>query len=206
MIVRCLQGNYSKENHMLLGIERYQEARAQVTQKTIRIIMSITLLVSLSACSDGGMSDLENYVNSVRSRPASRIAPLPEFKTYETFAYSASNLRDPFVMFENEAELAQSAALNTSGPQPDTKRNKETLEQYPLDTLRFVGQLEKDNEQWAIITSPDSLVHRVKAGNYIGQNFGKITQISESQIEITELVPDGMGGWIKREAALSLGE
>ena len=70
----------------------------------------------------------------------------------------------------------------------------------------FVGQLEKDNEQWAIVTSPDSLVHRVKVGNYIGQNFGKITAVTESQLEITELIQDGMGGWIERDAALSLGD
>lgn len=189
---------------MLLGIERIQTTKTQVA--VVRVFTYMTLLTALTACSDGGISDLQNYVKSVRSRPAARIAPLPEFKTYETFAYSANELRDPFEMFQNEAELVQSTGTSSSGPKPDEKRNKETLEQYPLDTLRFVGQLEKDNEQWAIVTSPDSLVHRVKAGNYIGQNFGKITAVTESQLEIKELVQDGMGGWIERDAALSLGD
>ena len=189
---------------MLLGIEKIRIAKKQIA--VVRVFTFMALLTLLTACTDNAISDLENYVKSVKSRPAARIAPLPEFKTYETFAYSANELRDPFELFQNEAELVQSAGAAYSGPKPDEKRNKETLEQYPLDTLRFVGQLEKDDEQWAIVTSPDSLVHRVKVGNYIGQNFGKITAVTESQLEITELIQDGMGGWIERDAALSLGD
>lgn len=191
---------------MLIGIDKFDRTLARVTGIVMRFMITAMIGSLLSACSDGGLSDLQSYVKSVKSRPAARIAPLPEFKTYETFSYSAEELRDPFVMFQNEAELVQSTMAVSSGPKPDEKRNKETLEQYPLDTLRFVGQLEKDNEQWAIVTSPDSLVHRVKAGNYIGQNFGKVTAVTENQLEIKELVPDGMGGWIERDAALSLGE
>lgn len=191
---------------MLPGMEKSQTKKMRTTVIGMRISLGVMLLGLVSACSDDGISDLQGYVGSIKSRPAARIAPLPEFKTYETFAYSANELRDPFKMFQNEAELVQSTGAVSSGPKPDEKRNKETLEQYPLDTLRFVGQLEKDNEQWAIVTSPDSLVHRVKAGNYVGQNFGKITAVTESQLEITELVQDGMGGWIERAAALSLGD
>ncbi len=191
---------------MLIGIEKFERTQTRVTTIVMRSMIIAILGLLLSACSDGGLGDLHNYVQSVKARPAARIAPLPEFKTYETFSYSAEDLRDPFVMFENEAELVQATGGAQTGPRPDEKRNKETLEQYPLDTLRFVGQLEKDDQQWAIVTSPDSLVHRVKAGNYIGQNFGKITAVTETQLEITELVEDGMGGWIEREAALSLGE
>lgn len=172
----------------------------------VRVVMAAVLFASITACSDSGFSDLNEYVASVKARPAARIPPLPEFKTYETFAYSAEELRDPFVLLQDEAEMVQATAPATSGPKPDENRNRETLEGYPLDTLRFVGQLEKENEKWAIVTSPDSLVHRVKVGNYMGQNYGKITAVTESQLEITELVSDGMGGWIERKAALSLGD
>jgi type IV pilus assembly protein PilP len=165
----------------------------------------MVLFASISACSESGFNDLQQYVAGVKSRPAARIPPLPEFKTYETFAYSAGELRDPFVMLQDEAELVQAAAADIPGPKPDETRNRETLESYPLDTLRYVGQLERDDERWAIVTSPDALVHRVKIGNYVGQNFGRITAVTESQLEVTELVPDGLGGWIEREAALSMG-
>lgn len=190
---------------MLFGIDTFRLADGRVCRAELRTFVVMALFASLVACSSGSLSDLQSYVQSVKARPAGRIAPLPEFKTYETFAYSAGNLRDPFVMMQNEAELVQATA-GAAGPKPDEQRNKETLEMYPLDTLRFVGQLERGNEKWAIVTSPDGLVHRVKAGNYIGQNFGKITAVTESQLEITELVPDGMGGWVERQAALSLGE
>lgn len=190
---------------MLLGMDRFHKAQVYIPAIPVRIVMGVTLLAAISACSDIGLADLQRYVESIKARPAERIPPLPEFKMYETFAYSAGDLRDPFTMLQEEAELEQSAGLGFTGPRPDEERNKETLEQYPLDSLRFVGLLERDNEQWAIVTSPDKLVHRVKTGNYIGQNYGKITAVSESELEIKELVPDGMGRWIERDAALSLG-
>lgn len=190
---------------MLLGIGNEQKRHGRVVGRVIRFGVTAMLFALLTACTDSSINDLQSYVRSVKSRPAARIPPLPEFKMYETFAYTANDLRDPFMLFEDEAEFVAVDALAHSGPRPDQNRNKETLEQYPLDTLRFVGQLEKDSEQWAIITSPDKLVHRVKEGNFIGKNYGRITVVTETEIAVSELVPDGMGGWIEREAALSLG-
>lgn len=190
---------------MLQGIEKGKSLQTEIIRRALRVAVAVIALVQVTACSDSGMSDLHSYVRSVKARPAARIPPLPEFKMYETFTYSALDLRDPFALFENEAEIIGPETPIYSGPKPDENRNKETLEQYPLDTLRFVGQLEKDDDNWAIVTSPDKLVHRVKTGNYIGQNYGRITEISETEMKVIELVPDGMGGWIEREAALSLG-
>ncbi|HEX9803492.1 MAG TPA: pilus assembly protein PilP [Gammaproteobacteria bacterium] len=196
----------NKKTGMLLGRNMSLSAQRVRTVTGVRVAMAAVLFASITACSESGFSDLNEYVANVKARPAARIPPLPEFKTYETFSYSAGALRDPFVLLQDEAELVQATAPDAAGPKPDENRNRETLEGYPLDTLRFVGQLEKDDEKWAIVTSPDSLVHRVKVGNYLGQNYGKITAVTESQLEITELVSDGMGGWIERKAALSLGE
>lgn len=176
-------------------------------QNVIRALVVVFSISILAACAAGSFNDLNNYIKSVKARPAGRIPPLPEFKTYETFTYAASDLRDPFKMFEDEAEVIKKAEGNEyQGPKPDANRNKETLEQYPLDTLHFVGQLEKEDKKWAIVTSPDSLVHRVSVGNYIGKNYGRITKITEAKIEISELVPDGLGGWIERKAALAIDE
>jgi type IV pilus assembly protein PilP len=127
---------------------------------------------------------------------------VPEFKSYEIVDYSAGNLRDPFTRFEADAEIVATIAGGIPGP--DLARNRETLESFPLDTLRFVGHLSMDGQDWAIITSPDRMVHRVSAGNYVGTNFGKIVAVTESRLLIDEVVPDGRGGWIEREAALSL--
>ncbi len=190
---------------MLLGIERYQNTHTGFAGLAIHLAGVAFLLAALTGCSDSRFSDLEGYVQRIKAKPAERILPLPEFKLYETFAYSADELRDPFFMLDDEAEIAVGETVVYTGPKPDKDRNKETLEQYPLDSLKFVGHLEKDNDQWAIVTSPDKLVHRVKSGNFIGQNYGRIMAISEGRMEISELVPDGMGGWIEREAALSLG-
>ena len=169
----------------------------------VKIGLITTMLGLLTACSSGDMSDLQQYVRAEKAKPPGRIAPVPEFKSYEIVHYDAGDLRDPFTRFDSDAEIV---ATSTSGiPRPDlTTRNRETLEGFPLDTLRFVGHLSMDGQDWAIITSPDRMVHRVRAGNYAGTNFGKIVAVTESRLLIDEVVPDGRGGWIEREAALSL--
>ncbi len=128
---------------------------------------------------------------------------MPEFKPYESFVYSDENLRDPFSVISGDNEDSISSDLSL---RPDLNRNREALEEYPLDTLHFVGHLERDQQRWAIITSPDNLVYRVKVGNHLGSNYGEIISISETTINIKEIIEDGLGGWIEREAALSLTE
>lgn len=162
------------------------------------------IFVLLMGCS-GNDDDLYSRIKSVKARPAGKITPVPEFKPYETFTYADSNLRDPFSVFTNDSEQGGFTSSDMS-LRPDINRNKEALEDYPLDTLHFVGHLEKDGERWAIITSPDQLVYRVKVGNHLGTNYGEILTISETRIEIKEIIQDGLGGWIEREAALSLTE
>ncbi|MFU8837796.1 MAG: pilus assembly protein PilP [Thiohalomonadaceae bacterium] len=168
----------------------------------VKIGLITTVLGLLTACSGGDMSDLQQYLRAEKAKPPGRIAPVPEFKSYEIVHYEANDLRDPFMRFEADAEIV---ATTTSGiPGPDLNRNRETLESFPLDTLRFVGHLSMDGQEWAIITSPDRMVHRVRAGNYVGTNFGKIVAVTENRLLIDEVVADGRGGWIEREAALSL--
>lgn len=175
------------------------------TLKKYSVVALSALIMQLAGCAGSGYSDLRQYINTVKAKPAGRIAPVPEFESYQTFEYSAQDMRDPFTMFEGEAEIVEDSR-SASSIMPDRDRNKETLEQYPLDTLKFVGHLEKEGQKWAIITSPDHLVHRVRVGNYLGMNYGEIISVSETKIEITEIIQDGMGGWIERGAALSLSE
>ena len=166
--------------------------------------LTVAILVLLAGCSVSDNADLHDKLNSIKARPAGKIPPLPVFVPYETFMYGAQTEEDPFKGFGGDSAEGKIEDLPEGSPLG--ARNLETLEQYPLDTLRYVGQLIKDGNEWAIITSPDMIVHRVKAGNYLGNNYGEIVEILEDKILINEIIPDELGGWIKREAALSLME
>lgn len=161
----------------------------------------ITGLLSLSACSGGHYGDLEAFFEDVRSQPKSRIDPLPEVVPYQTFAYNPRELRDPFVQYIEEL-----VSYTDTGLRPDMDRKREPLEQYPLDTLEFVGHLEKSGVRWGLVSAPDKSVYRVQVGNYVGKNFGKIVSISETSIKLVEIIPSGSGSWVDREASLALNE
>lgn len=166
-------------------------------------IVCMYLVLGAAACTTDSHSDLANYVAEVKARKAGRIAPLPEIKGYESYAYRKDDMRDPFKPTVEDA-VAEGGADN--GLQPDTERNKEPLEAFPLDALRFVGHLEQEGRVWAVITAPDSMVYRVEEGNYVGQSFGRIVHISETEIGVREIVSNGLGGWTERDATLTLAE
>ncbi|SFF23603.1 type IV pilus assembly protein PilP [Fontimonas thermophila] len=156
------------------------------------------LSLLLPACSSD-MSDLEQYAAEVKSRKSTAIEPIPQIKQYEAFVYEAGNRRDPFTEVVAESRTA-------SGPRPDLHRNKEPLEEFPLDALRMTGTIRTKSGVFALVLAPDGIVHRVTVKNYMGQNYGQIVSISESEIRLQELVPDGFGGWTQREATLILTE
>jgi type IV pilus assembly protein PilP len=164
-----------------------------------RTVLALLCALALGACT-GNMDDLKEYVKQVKARPGGRIEPLPEIKPYESFTYSASNLRSPFM--PDTPVVAEAAG--GSGVRPDTNRNREFLEQFPLDTLRMVGTLEAGGEYFGLVQDKDGLVHRVLPGNHLGQNDGKITKVTPSAIELVEIVPDGLGGYFERPAAVAL--
>lgn len=156
----------------------------------------------LAGCGGDNLGDLKEYVARVKEEPPAPIQPLPDIKQIETFVYRAGNRRDPFVMLNQPTESA--TAKQTNGIAPDTTRRKEELEQYPLDSLHMVGSLEQHNVMWALLLTQDGELFRVHAGNYVGQNYGQITRVTDSGIELTEIVPDGSGGWQERQAAIAL--
>jgi len=146
--------------------------------------------------SPGDAPNLQNWTADVRARPAPPLDPLPVMQQFETFEYAAQNLRDPF----SNAWSSQDAG----GTRPDANRRKETLEQYPLDTLDMVGTIGTGANLIALVMAPDNVTHRVRPGAYMGQSDGRITEVREDRIELIELVPDGAGGWLERPAALAL--
>jgi len=152
----------------------------------------------LVACG-GDVGDLTAYINEVKSRPGGRIEPLPQIKPYETYQYTAAQVRSPFV-----PDTPQVADQAPTGPTPVKNRNKEYLEQFPLDTLSMVGTLERQGKTFGLVQTKDGLVHRVLPGNYIGQNEGRIVAVRNAEIEVEELVANGLGSFFKRTAAISL--
>ena len=163
--------------------------------------------IALAGCSDD-MSDLRRFVEETKQRPGGRLEPLPEFQPYEGFAYVADGLRDPFRPQEGFAlsEKDKAAKQSKSELAPDLDRPKEPLEQFPLDSLTMVGTLGQGGQEWGLVKSPEGVIHRIQQGNYLGQNYGRITSVTSERIEVEEIVPDGQGDWMKREAALGLGE
>jgi type IV pilus assembly protein PilP len=161
--------------------------------------LAAALLLLLSGCASD-MEKLQQQVAEIKNRPGERIEPLPEIKPYEAFTYQASSLRSPFVP---SAPVRGDVA---NAVRPDVKRPREFLEQFPLDTMRMVGTLQLQGRNYGLVQGKDGLVHRVLPGNYIGQNDGRILSITPTKISIIEIVPDGLGGYIERPAALALTE
>lgn len=159
--------------------------------------------LALSGCS-GDMDDLDAYINEIKARPGGRIEPLPEITPYEVFTYVADTegYRSPFV--PDTPQVAAGGPGSTT--RPDRERSREFLEQFPLDTLEMVGTLELAATTYGLVQTKDGLIHRVVPGNYMGQNDGRIVAITDSEIKVVEIVSDGIGGYLEREAAVSLSD
>jgi len=168
------------------------------TPRLLKVATPMLLAVLMVGCA-GDTSELQEYIAEVKQRPGGRIEPLPQIKPYEGFRYRADDRRSPFV-----PEQRAAASASPKGPKPIENRNKEYLEQFPLDTLAMVGTLVREDQTFALVQTADKLVHRVVPGNYIGQNDGQIVSIDESGIQVEELVPDGIGGFFKRTAAVGI--
>ena len=169
---------------------------------SMRAFAAAAMILALAGCGRSVTSkydeapNLEAWVAEVKARPAPPLDPLPVMQQFETFEYAAQTLRDPF----------SDAWSNTDGGglRPDPNRRKETLEQYPLDSLDMVGTIGKGAGLIALVMAPDKVTYRVRPGAYLGQSDGRITGVHEDRIELVELVPDGAGGWLERPASIAL--
>ena len=159
-------------------------------------LLGYGLVTGLAACSSAD-DELDRFIEDTKKQPGGRVQPLPEVKPYETFVYADMDKRSPFLPSGPGGSASNSL-------RPDSKRNREFLEQFSLDTLKMVGTLHLGNTTYGLVQSKDKLVHRVVVGNYIGQADGRITSITPTKILVTEIVPDGLGGYIERPAALGL--
>jgi type IV pilus assembly protein PilP len=149
----------------------------------------------LSGCTSKD-DELDQFIADTKKEPGGRVEPLPELKPYESYAYESVNVRSPF--------MPGGSGGTGPGLRPDSRRNREFLEQFSLDTLRMVGTLRMADRTYGLVKTKDGLVHRVLPGNYMGQQDGRVTEISPSKISVVEIIPDGLGGYMERPASLAL--
>ena len=161
-------------------------------------VLGVVLAALVAGGCSGGQSDLQKWIDATKKKPGGRIQPLPEVKPYETYVYAAGNLRSPFQPQGPNANNGLAAARASS------HRNREFLEGFSLDTLKMVGTFKVGNNFYGLVQSKDGLVHKVQPGNYMGQNDGKVTEITGGRISLVEIIPDGLGGYIERPASLAL--
>jgi type IV pilus assembly protein PilP len=165
-----------------------------------RILFGALACLALVACGSEQHSDLRQFVRDSDNIPRGRIPPLPEVRPYEPFEYAAFDLLDPFV--PRKIEPPRSAKPDPRLPDPN--RRKGPLEAFPLENLKMVGSLSQKKEFYALIKTPDNNLYRVKAGDFMGQNFGRVIDITESSVKLKELIQDSGNDWKEEERMLLL--
>ncbi len=162
-----------------------------------RLIIIVPALI-VAACGEG-YADLRQFVKESDKNIPRQIDPLPQVKPFSPFAYEGFDLPDPF----KPRKLAIKQDGGGGGQGPDLNRRKEALEAYPLEQLKMVGTLFQSGSMYALVRA-DRTLYRVKKGNYLGQNFGLITDITDTEIKLKEIVQDTAGDWTERESTLPL--
>lgn len=169
-------------------------------------LLALAASVMITGCTSGGVDDvLKGYVQEVLARKGGKLDPIPPLPPYVPPPFTPPGV-DPFEsFFKVESNIGKLPPCEGEGcVAPDSERNKEELESFALDSLRMMGTLEQNQDVWGIVRSPDGSIHRVQAGNYLGQNHGKIIDISEEKIELHEIVLNAQGNWEERSAKVAL--
>ncbi len=176
----------------------------------VHFVLTALAAIHLTACGGNDFTDLQQYIASVKAHPQEAVKPLPEFKSVEPFLLKReSNLRDPFKPVEKikpVAEPGEAEEEPDNGIHPDANRVKEPLEAFALSGMKMVGTINMNSVLWGLIKGDDNTIYRVKTGNHIGKNDGKITLIAKKKIELIEIVPSKPGRFIEQPATLMLTE
>ena len=162
------------------------------------LTIAAVAVVALAGCGGESHQDLRAWMAAQGAGVKGKLDPLPQMKPYEPFAYNAFDLPDPFKPRKIEPQKGASKLS------PDLARRKEPLESYPLESLNMVGTLEKGKAVYALVRTPDKDLYQVRQGNYLGQNYGVITGVSDGEIKLKELVQDGASDWTERSRTTQL--
>lgn len=178
--------------------------RGFTNSKLGRLAFALAAVASLLAGCASDQDDLNRYIAEVKARPPSPIEPIPPVRTYTPYDYEGLLGRDPFRQSTSEGSDDVASTATGTGPRPDLERPREFLEQFELDTLEMVGVFSKQANDWALIKDPEGVIHRVSVGNYMGKNYGRVLSIQPTQVELSEFISNGAGGWLVREAEMAL--
>ncbi len=170
-----------------------------IAVRTATIILALGLL---AGCSGRRHEDLQVFMDNAKNQPVGEIEPLPTFRPYQTFRYSAIALRSPFDM--PLSAVAKEDSAGKFAVEPDETRKKEYLEGFNFSAFSLVGVLDQNETAWSLIDDGEGGVHRVTVGNYMGKNHGRILAVSDTRMDVVEIVPDGKGGWVERPRTLAL--
>lgn len=154
-------------------------------------------------------SDLSRFVTDVQAKPKGKIEPLPTFEPYHSFVYQGASLRDPFVPLVRVVSTLENVELDDNdGLQPDQNRPRSYLEQFAVDQLSMVGTIGKAENDffWALVLDDNREIHRVKIGDYLGLDFGRVVAVSDQQLDLLEIISNGRGGWMQRPRIIELAE
>ncbi|OGS92971.1 MAG: pilus assembly protein PilP [Gallionellales bacterium GWE2_58_10] len=166
----------------------------------MRLVHLLLASILLTGCGGEEFQDLRDFVKNSGADMRGKIPPPPEVKLYEPFVYdNEANLPDPFKPRKPDLRSGR-GGIN----QPDLERPKEALEEFPLENLKMVGYLFQNKIGYAVIRAPDGKLHRIKAGHYIGLNFGLIKEVTETEVIVKEVVQDSAGDWSDRVSSLQL--
>ncbi len=157
----------------------------------------------LAGCGGEEFQDLRDFVRDSGADMRGKVPPPPEIRPYEPFSYDNSTaIQDPFKPRKSDIKNSGRAGQN----QPNLDRPKEELEEFPLESLKMVGYLQRASVGYGVIRSTDGKLHRIKVGNYVGMNFGQVISVTDTEIKIKEMVQDSAGDWSERESSLQLVE
>ncbi|TCS38225.1 pilus assembly protein PilP [Reinekea marinisedimentorum] len=171
------------------------------------LVVLVLPLVLFSCVKQDPLTDLKAFVQEQDSRPKGKIPPPPEFAQPEFVSYTASSLRSPFEVPRPVELVAEEKNAPKSNVSPDFGRVKEYLETFRIENISMVGTLyglDAEEVLWALVKDAQGEVHKVRVGNYLGRNFGRIVDISETQIDLIEIVPSGKENWVERPRVILL--
>lgn len=170
-----------------------------------RLLLTLPMAALLTACGEGDVREVRDWMDQVRKSTHQSVKPLQAPKEFIPFGYTQRDAHDPFNPANLQGEPAPVAGQPAQPNQPDERRPKEVLEHFPLDAMRMVGSLQKSGDVVGLVQI-DSQVYHVRKGGHIGQNFGLVTRVGETAIDIREVVQDAAGAWVPRTSRLELQE
>jgi len=172
--------------------------------RNYKLFLLISMLAALGGCGGSDFDDLNAFMAQAKARPRGHIEPIPTFTPYKAFSYSATALRSPFdkpVAVKEITRLGSAVAVK-----PDLTRPKEFLERFNLESLSMVGTIEQLGQLWILVDDGEGGVHRVRKGNYVGRNHGRIVEATETYLSVIEIVSNGGDGWVERPRTLKLSD